>query len=114
MTILREGNNVIRKTDSGSEKITWKEFIDHYNREKIKRVQYFPYAYTSNGSRAFIEIINATIEIEGYNNLEISNQTSQISLAASEITSITEEWSHNDAEVLIWTKAKGHLSIKIR
>jgi len=122
MTILREGkksvkeaNTTIRKTDSGSEKITWKDFINHYNKEKIILAQFFPYAYTNkSGCKSFIGITGAIIEVASYNTLWIHNQTTEISLAASEITSISEEWMYNAAEVHIWTKAKGHLVIKIR
>jgi len=114
MYVFREKNKTIAEANVISGGISYKEFFDHYDGEKIKKAEYYPYAYSKTGTRVFIEIINAFINFQGYNEFRVANPTAQICISANEITSIAENSMGNTAEVVIWTKAKGHLVLKIR
>jgi len=94
-------------------KITWNDFFNRYKKARVARALYYPYMATPV-SNASVEVINAVIAIDGYNSLEIKNQTTSIVISAKTIESIEEiQDNRGNVTVDIWTKLKGNLSFEV-
>ena len=109
MFVFSEAEKKTKQEAVGDGSLDWGTFAKKYNsgNAKISKATYYP---DVTGGLDNVQILNAKLDIPGYNHLEIENPTTLLQLSQKKIVSIKESTDGRRIHLEIETR-KGCLDI---